>query len=126
MARIHRRTTHTQNCPNDLDNHDDVVTHLQSDILECEVKWTLGSITTNKDSGGDGITTELFEVLKEDAVQVLHLICQQIRKPQQWPQDWKVHFHSNSKEGQCQRMFKMPHNCSHFACKQSNAQNPSS
>ena len=73
----------------DPDNHDGVITHLEPDILECEVKWTLGSITTNKASGGDGIPVELFQILKDDAVKVLHSICQQIRKIQQWPQDWK-------------------------------------
>ena len=72
----------------DQDNHD-VITHLQPDILECEVKWALESITTNKTSGGDGIPIELFQILKDDAVKVLHSICQQVRKTQQWPQDWK-------------------------------------
>ena len=71
----------------DPDNHDGVITHLQPDILECEVKWALGSITTNKASGGDGIPVELFQILKDDAVKVLHSICQQIWKTQQWPQD---------------------------------------
>ena len=66
-----------------------VITHLEPDILECEVKWALGSITTNKASGGDGIPAELFQILKDDAVKVLHSICQQIWKTQQWPQDWK-------------------------------------
>ena len=74
---------------NDPDNYDGVITHLESDILECEVKWALGSITTNKASGGDGIPVELFQILKDDAVKVLHSICQQIWKTQQWPQDWK-------------------------------------
>ena len=71
------------------DNHDDVVTHLEPDILECEVKWALESITMNKASGGDGIPVELLQILKDDAVKVLHSICQQIWKTQQWPQDWK-------------------------------------
>ena len=71
------------------DNHDGVITHLEPDILECEVKWALGSITTNKASGGDGIPVELFQILKDDAVKVLYSICQQIWKTQQWPQDWK-------------------------------------
>ena len=71
------------------DNHDGVVTHLEPDILECEVKWALGSITTNKASGGDGIPVELFQILKDAAVKVLHSIRQQIWKTQQWPQDWK-------------------------------------
>ena len=74
---------------NDLNNHDGVVTYLEPDILECEVKWALESITTNKASGGDGIPVELFQILKDDAVKVLHSICQQIGKTQQWPQDWK-------------------------------------
>ena len=73
----------------DSDNHDGVITHLEPDILECEVKWTLGSITTNKASGSDGSPVELFPILKDDAVKVLHSICQQIWKTQQWPQDWK-------------------------------------
>ena len=73
----------------DQDNHDGVITHLEPDILECEVKWDLESITTNKASGGDGILIELFQILKDDAVKVLHSICQQIWKTQQWPQDWK-------------------------------------
>ena len=69
------------------DNHDGVITHLEPDILECKVKWTLGSITNNKASGGDGIAFELFQILKDEAVKVLHSIFQQIRKTQQWPQD---------------------------------------
>ena len=72
-----------------LDNHDDVISNLEPDILECEVKWALESITTNKASGGDGIPVELFQILKDDAVKVLHSICQQIWKTWQWPQDWK-------------------------------------
>ena len=74
---------------NDPDNHNVVITHLEPDILECEVKWALGIITTNKASGGDGIPVELFHILKDDAVKVLHSICQQIWKTQQVPQDWK-------------------------------------
>ena len=73
----------------DPDNHDGVITHLEPDILECEVKWALESITTNKASGGDGIPSELFLILKGDAVKVLHSICQLIWKAQQWPQNWK-------------------------------------
>ena len=79
-------------CKKDLhnpDNHDGVIIHLEPDILECEVKWALESITTNKASGGDGIPVELFQIRKDDAVKVLHSICQQIWKTQQWPQDWK-------------------------------------
>ena len=71
----------------DSDNHDGMITHLEPDILECEVKWALGSITTNKASGGDGISVELFQILNDDVVKVLHSICQQIWKTQQWPQD---------------------------------------
>ena len=70
-------------------NHDGVITHLETDILECEVNWALESITMNKASGGDGIPVELFKILKDYAVKVLHSICQQIWKTQQWPQDWK-------------------------------------
>ena len=73
----------------DQDNHNGVITHLEPNILECEVMWALGSITTNKASGGDGIPVELFQILKDDAMKVLHSICQQIWKSQQWPQDWK-------------------------------------
>ena len=73
----------------DQDNHDGVITHLEPNILECEVKWALESITTNKASGGDGIPVELFQILRDDDVKVLHSICQQIWKNQQWPQDWK-------------------------------------
>ena len=72
------------------DNDDGMITHLEPDILECEVKWALGSITTNKAGEGDGIPVELFQILKDDAVKVLHSICQQILKTQQWPQDWKM------------------------------------
>ena len=73
----------------DPDNHDGVITHLEPDILETEVKWALENITMNKASGGDGIPVELFQILKDDAVKVLHSICQQMWKTQQWPQDWK-------------------------------------
>ena len=79
-------------CKKDLhepDNHTGVITHLEPDILESEVKWALGSISMNKASGGDGIPVELFQILKDDAMKVLHSICQQIWKTQQWPQDWK-------------------------------------
>ena len=75
--------------PHDPDNHDGVITDLEPDILECEVKWALESVTTNKASGGDRIPVKLFQILKDDAVKVLHSICQQIWKTQQWPQDWK-------------------------------------
>ena len=74
---------------NDPDNHNSMITHLEPDILECEVKWALESITTNKASGGDGIPAELFQILNDDAVKVMHSICHQIWKTQQWSQDWK-------------------------------------
>ena len=73
----------------DPDNHDGVTTHLETDILECKVKWAFGSITSNKANGGDGIPAELFQILKDDAVKVLHSICRQIWKTHQWPQDWE-------------------------------------
>ena len=108
---LHKKDLH------DPDNHDGVITHLEPDILECEVKWALESITRNKASGGDGIPVELLQILKDDVVKVLHSICPQIWKTQQWPQDWKkVSFHSNSKERQCQRMLKLLHNCTHLTC----------
>ena len=87
MARIHRKL-YKRDLQNP-DNHDGVITYLEPDILECEVKWALGSITTNKTSRGDGIPVELFQILKDDAVKVLHSTCQQIWKTQQQPQDWK-------------------------------------
>ena len=89
----------------DPDNHDGAITHLEPDILECEVKWALGSITMNKDSGSDGIPVELFQILKDDAVKVLHSICKQIWKTQQRPQEWKrsafipIPKKGNAKEG---------------------------
>ena len=87
MARIHKGLYKKD--LHDPDNHDGVITHLEPDIMECEVKWALESITTNKASGGDGIPVELFQMLKDDAVKVLHSICQKIWKTQQWPQDWE-------------------------------------
>ena len=84
----------------DFDNHSGVITHLEPDILECKIKWALGSITTNEASGGDGIPVELFQILKDDAVKVLHSICQQIWKTHQWPRDRKRSvFIPNSKKG---------------------------
>ena len=80
---LHKKDLH------DPDNHDGVITHLEPDILECEVKWALGSITTNKASGGDGIQVELFQIQKDDFVKMLNSVCQQIWKTQPWPQDWK-------------------------------------
>ena len=101
----------------DPDNHDGVVTHLEPDILECEVKWALESITRNKDNGGNAIPVELFQILKDDAVKVLQSICQQIWKNSAVATGLeKVSFHSNPKERQCQRMLKLPHNCTHLTC----------
>ena len=88
MANVYRIATHKKYL-NDPDNHNGVVIHLEPDILEYEVKWTLGSITTNKASGHDGISVELLQILKDDAVKVQHSICQRIWKMQQWPQNWK-------------------------------------
>ena len=94
----------------DPDNHNGVITHLEPDILECEVQWTLESITMNKASVGDGIPAEPFQILKDDAVKVLHSICQQIWKNSAVATGLeKVRFHSNPKERQCQRMFKHAH-----------------
>ena len=92
QARLQQYVNHELPDIQDSDNHDGVITHLKSDILECEVKWALGSITKNKASGGDGIPVELFQILKDDAVKVLHSIYPQIWKTQQWPQDWKRSF----------------------------------
>ena len=94
----------------DPDTHDGVITHLEPDILECEVKWALESITMNKASGGDEIPVELFQIRKDGAVKELHSICQQI------PGLEKVSFHSNPKERQCQRVFKLLHHCTHLTC----------
>ena len=99
----------------DPDNHDGVITHLEPDILECEVKWALGSITTNKASGGDGIPVELFQILKDDAVKVLHSIMPaNLENSAVATGLEKVGFHSNPKERQCQRMLKLLHNCTHL------------
>ena len=87
MARIHKRTLKKD--LHDPDNHNGMIIHLEPDILECEVKWALGSITMNKAGGGDGIPVKLFQILKDDAVKVLHSVCPQNWKTQQWPQDWK-------------------------------------
>ena len=112
---------------NDLDKHDGVPTHLEPDILECEVKWTLGRFTTNKASGGDGMSPDLFQILKDDAVKVLHSICQQMWKSHQWPQDWKksifipISKKGNAKECSDYRTIML---ISH--AKQGNAQNLSS
>ena len=100
----------------DPDNHDAVVTYLEPDILECELKWALGSITMNKASGGNGIPVELFQILKDDAVKVLHSVCHQIWKTAVATGLEKVSFHSSSKERQCQRMLRLLHNCTHLTC----------
>ena len=99
---------------NDTDNHDGVITHLEPDILESEVQWALGSITMNKVSGGDGIAAELFQILKDDAVKVLNSILKYLESSTEATGLEKVSFHSNPKERQCQRMFKLPYNCTHF------------
>ena len=100
---------------NDPDNYDGMVTHLELDILECEVKWALGSIIMNKASGGNGISADLFQILKDDAIKVLHSVCQQIWKTQAVATGLEnVSFHSNPKERECQRMFSPPHNYVHF------------
>ena len=91
-----------------------MITHLEPDILECEVKWALGSITRNKPSGGDGIPVELFQILKDDAVKVLQSTCQQMENSAVATGLEKVSFHSNLKERQCQGMFKLLYNCAHF------------
>ena len=98
----------------DPDNHDGVIIHLQPNIQECEVKQASESITMNKARGGDGIPVELFQILQDDAVKVLRSICWQIWKTQQWPQDWKKSVFIKPKERQCQRMLKLPHNCTHL------------
>ena len=112
MAIIHRRTLQKKKKKkkidlNDPDDHDGVITHLESDILECEAMWTLGSITINKPSGGDGIPVEIFQILKDDAVKVLHTKCQQILKTQQWPHDWERSvFITASKKGNAKECSK--------------------
>ena len=100
----------------DPDNHDGVITHLEPDILESEVKWALRTITMNKASGSDGIPVELFQILKDDAVKVLHSIHQQIWKTAVATGLEKVSFPSNPKERQCQRMLKLQHNFTHLTC----------
>ena len=100
----------------DPDNHDGVNTHLEPDIMECEVKWALGSITTNEASGGDGIPVELFQILKDDAVSAALNIPANLENSAVATGLEKVSFHSNPKERQCQRMLKLPHNCTHLTC----------
>ena len=104
----------------DPDNHNGVITHLEPGILECDIKLALGSITTNKDSGGDGIPVELFQILKDDAMKVLYLVCQQIWKTQQWPQDWKRSvFISIPKKGNPKECSNYRTNALIFSCKNS-------
>ena len=98
----------------DPDNHDGVITDLEPDILDCKVKWALESITTNKASGGDGIPVELFQILKDDAVKVLHSICQQIWKTSSGHRTGKGQFSFPSQRRQCQTTLKLPHNCTHL------------
>ena len=115
MARIHRSIQKDLHNP---DNHEGVITltHLEPDILECEVRWALGSITMNKASGGDGIPVELFQILKDDAVKVLHSISQQIWKTAVATGLEKVSIHSYPKERQLQRILILLHNCTHLTC----------
>ena len=106
---LHKKDLH------DPDNYDGVITHLEPDILEYKGKQALGSITMNNTSGGDRIPAELFQILKDDAVKMLHLICQQIWKTQQWPQDWKRSvFIPIPKKGNAKKMLKLLHNCTHL------------
>ena len=101
----------------DPDNRDSVITHLEPDILECEVKWALRGITMNKASGGDGIPVELFQILKDDAVKVPYSICQQNLENSAVATGLEnVSFDSNPEDRQCQRMFKLPHSCTHLTC----------
>ena len=110
MEELYKKDLH------DPDNHNGVITYLEPDILECEVKWALGSITMNKTSGGDGIPVELFQILKDDAVKVLTQYASKFGKLSRGHRTGKDHFHSNPKERQCQRMLKLPHNCTHLTC----------
>ena len=98
----------------DQDNHNGVITHLEPDILKCEVKWALGSITTNKASGGDGIQDEIYQILNDDVVKVLHSICQHIWKTQQWPQDWKRWFSFQYQRKAMPENVQLLHNCTHL------------
>ena len=98
----------------DPENHNGVITHLEPDILECEVKWALGSSTMNKASEGNEIPAELFQILKEVAMKVLHSICQQIWKTQQWPQDWKSQFSFQTQRKAMPKNAQLLHNCTHL------------
>ena len=110
MEELYKKDLHDQ------DNHDGVITHLEPDILECEVKWALESITTNKAGGGDGIPVELFQILKDDAVKVLHSMPANLENSAMATGLEKVSLHSNPKERQCQRMLKLPRSCTHLTC----------
>ena len=110
MEELYKKDLH------DPDNHDGVITHVEPDILECEVKWALESITTNKVGGGDGIPVELFQILKDDAVKVLHSMPGNLENSAVATGGENVSFHSNPKERQCQRMLKLLHNCTHLSC----------
>ena len=116
MARIHRGTVQKKKKKdlNDPDNHNGVIIHIESNILESELKWALGTITTKKTTGGDVIPVELFQILIDDAAKVLHSICQQICKTQKWPQDWERSVFFPVLKRQCQRMFKLQHNFTHL------------
>ena len=105
---LHKKDLHDQ------DKHDDMIIHLEPDILECEVKWALESITMNKASGGDGIPVELFQILKDDAVKVLHSMSANLENSAVATGLEKVSFHSNPQKRQFQRMLKLPHNCTHL------------
>ena len=106
-------------------SHDGVITHLEPDILECEAKRILRNITMNKASGGDGILADLFQILKDGAVKLLHSMCQQIWRTAVAIGLENVSFHSNPKEGKCQRVFKLLRSSTHLRCQQDDAQNPS-
>ena len=101
---------------NDSDNHDGMIIHLEPDILECEVKCTLGGITVKKPSGGGGIPVELLKILEDDAVKVLHSICQQIWRTQQGPQDWKISVFIPSQRKATLKNIQTTHNCTHLTC----------
>ena len=113
MARIHKELYKKD--LHDPDNHDGVITHLDPDILECKVKWALGSMTKNKASGGDGIPVELFQILNDDAVKVINMPANLENTAVATGLE-KVSFHYNPKERQCQKMFKLLHNCTHLTC----------
>ena len=112
MARIHRKTI--QKYLRDQDNHDCVITHLEPDIPESKVKWAFESISTNKASRGDGIPVELFQILKDAAVKVLHQYANKFGRLNNGHRTGEGQFHPNPKERQCQRMFKLPHDCTHL------------